>query len=103
MSNLNDSEKKGLVSLMERVKEGGIVVTVGDKCKKICVSSLESYLKQGRMHTSKDKEIKREEAEGCQRILTACARGLVNIFGIGKGGFNQAAQTVWDNMLGHFW
>ena len=55
--NLNPNEKKGLKSLLKRVKDDEIVITPTDKSGRFAVLSLEQYVKAGNKHTDKDELI----------------------------------------------
>ena len=55
--NLSNNEKKGLKSLLKRVKNDEIVITPTDKSGRFAVLSLEQYVKAGNKHTDKDESI----------------------------------------------
>ena len=55
--NLNPNEKKGLKSLLKRVKDDEIVITPTDKSGRFALLSLEQYVKAGNKHTDKDELI----------------------------------------------
>ena len=83
---------------MERVKCKEIVVGISDKCKKLCVSSIEAYVAQGQVHIGNDKEVCRKEVEEIQRKMNGTSKALANIFGVGTDGSEQAAKRTWSNL-----
>ena len=83
-SNLSEQEKRGLKKLLKRVKDKEIVVNVTDKSGKLCVTSMESYIRQGNKHINGDREVSWEEIVTIQRRVTAHARVIVKIFNIGE-------------------
>ena len=95
--NLSNAEMDGFKSLLKRVKEGTIVVTETDKGKTMVVSTIESYEEQGKEHTCKDTEVNWEQVEERQRDLTASARALCKIFGVGTHHGDKNTQRCWDN------
>ena len=79
------------------MKEEIIVVTETDKSKALVVSTIESYEMKGKEHTAKDKEVNWEEVQTKQRDLTASARALCKIFGVGLHHGDKNVQRCWDN------
>ena len=53
--NLTASEKRGLRKLTRRVKAGEIVITETDKSGKLCICSMDAYIKMGDVHAEKDR------------------------------------------------
>ena len=66
-SNLTESEKRGLKSLVKRVSEGEITVIQTDKSSKLCIMNRTDYEKLGQVHVSKDKVIDMEEVKRRER------------------------------------
>ena len=98
VNNLNESEQRGLRSLLKRVMDKEIVINSSDKGKRLVVSTLKSYEEQGKVHTSKDKETNLKEVLLMQRKLTSHSRALCNAFGAGKNHGDRNSQRVWDNV-----
>ena len=69
-----------------------IVIMEADKGKELCVSSWESYVRQGAVHTANDRVITRDEAEGIQKYCNGQALSWANILKVGanKGEKNAA-------------
>ena len=82
---------------MKRIKEGEIIIQVGYKCKKLCVSSVESYRQLGNQHTKQAKKVGWLEVGKSQRRLTCTGRAVCNIFKVGGNGTEDAADRVMDN------
>ena len=59
--NLTPEEKDGLRSLQKRIKNHEIVVLKTDKSGKLCVVSMEEYIRMGEEHTGRDVKIDRRE------------------------------------------
>ena len=55
--NLSKDEKKGLDSLIKRVRGNEIMITPTDKSGRLAVMTYNQYLDSGRSHTSKDDKI----------------------------------------------
>ena len=83
-SNLSGKEKRGLRSLLKRIKAGEIVVNVTDKSSKLSINSFESFLNQGNKHVKEDREIGWKEVAMMQKRVSSHARVLVKIFNIGQ-------------------
>ena len=87
--------QRGIKKLQRRVKEGEIVVRTTDKSKKLCISSYESYTRQGRVHVGEDREVSEEEIRNIQKKVNTTSRALVKIFRVGEGrGGNNAERTT---------
>ena len=50
-------EKAGMKSLIKRRNNGEIVITLGDKFKRLYISSVQSYREQGVVHTKMAKKV----------------------------------------------
>ena len=81
-SNITPNMAAGIKSLRKRIKESEIVIVESDKGKVTTVSSFESYMRQGHLHTAPDKIITLEEARQCQINNNNIARVLGNVFNI---------------------
>ena len=103
--NLSESEKRGLKKLKKRSDEGELVIGTTDKSGKLCVSSMESYIRQGQKHVGSDRAVDWEEIFQIQRRMSNHARALVKIFSIGeshgidnvrrvKGAYQQECDTI---------
>ena len=62
-SNLNEEQQQGLKSLLTRIKNKEIVVLKTDKSGKLCVATMEEYVKMGQKHTRKDRIVYRREIQ----------------------------------------
>ena len=51
-TNLSASQKRGLISLVRRVKSGELVIVVTDKTSKFTILTMEDYLASGMVHAS---------------------------------------------------
>ena len=83
-SNLNSQERRGLKKLLKMVQEGKIVVGVTDKSGKLCVSSFESFMRQGKKHVKEDREIGWKEVNEIQKRLSSHTRVIAKVFNIGQ-------------------
>ena len=95
-SNLTSKEKRGLKSLLKRIQEGEIVVNVTDKSSKLCVNSMESYIRQGQEHVKNDRAIEWEEVEIMQRRVSSHAKVIVKIFNVGQAWGERNEKRVRD-------
>ena len=68
-NNLNAAERIGLTKIQKRIKAGEVTVLPSDKGKTFTISSLESYSRQGDMHTTADRMITELEVEQIQSRL----------------------------------
>ena len=68
-SNLSDQQKRGLHSILKRVRAEEILIMKTDKSGKFCVASRADYLEMGHVHTAKDRKIKREEVIEIEKII----------------------------------
>ena len=70
----------------KRRNAGEIVITVGDKCKRLSVSSMKSYREQGLVHTKLSVKCGWEEIRQSQRRVTVVSRNFSNVVQIGSNG-----------------
>ena len=85
-NNLSKKEKVGMKSLIKRRNAGEIVITVGDKYKRLSVSSMASYREQGLVHTKSSIKCGWNEIRPRQRRVTAVSRSFSNVVQIGSNG-----------------
>jgi len=73
------------------VKDGTVVVKSSDKGNNITISDMESYMRQGEVHTKADRVITDHDVIYIQKRLNNHSKALCNIFNIGisHGGNNQ--------------
>ena len=72
-----------------------MVIRTTDKSKRLCISTYESYVRQGQIHTGTDREVGEEEIRAIQKRVTTTARALVKIFRVGEGiGGNNSERTM---------
>ena len=83
-NNLSTEERVGLASLKRRVKSGELTILPSDKGNKFTVSSIESYERQGDIHTTNDRLISEMELDQIQARMNNLSRGLAKITGIGS-------------------
>ena len=97
--------KRGLKKLKKRADAGEIVIGTTDKSGKLCVSSFDSYVRQGRKHVGEDRAVDWPEIYSIRRRMTCHARALVQIFNIGeshgsdnerrvRGAYQQDCDTI---------
>ena len=70
-SNLSKAEMEGLKSLEKRIKKREIIVIKTDKSSRFAVCNEAAYLRMGRVHTSKDRVVEREELIKIEKILNS--------------------------------
>ena len=99
-SNISPAVSRGILKLRKRIAEGEIVVIESDKGKTVTVSSMDSYLRQGQAHTANDDVITINEVKTSQRLNTATARMLGNVFAVGSGLGPAARLRVMANLGG---
>ena len=68
-SNLTEEQQQGLKSLKTRIKNKEIVVLKTDKSGKLCVATMEDYIKMGQKHTNKDKLVYRREIQEIEKNI----------------------------------
>lgn len=68
-SNLSEEERKGLRSILKRIREGEILVMKTDKSGKFCIVSQADYIKMGEVHTKNDKKISRDNVIQIEKAL----------------------------------
>ena len=83
MSNLSDSEMRGLKSLLKRIKNQELLILKTDKSGQFCVVSWSDYLEMGKVHTDKDMQVSRAEIIEIEKILNGHAVTWTKIFAVG--------------------
>ena len=68
-SNLTEEQQAGLKSLKKRIEEKEIVVLKTDKSTKLCVATMEEYIKMGQKHTKNDKQVYRREIQEIEKNI----------------------------------
>ena len=69
--------------LIKRRDAGEIVITVGDRDKRLCVSSVKSYREQGAAHIRGAKKVWWPEIRPAQKLTNAVARNFSNVIFVG--------------------
>ena len=82
-SNLTEDERSGLKSLQKRISNRELIIMKTDKSTKFAVTTEQEYLKMGQEHTSKDREITRQEIIEIEEKLNGHNRAWVQIWGSG--------------------
>ena len=103
VGNLSKAEKSGLTSLMQRVAKEEIVVLQSDKCKQLCIASMEKYIEMGSEHIGADKQVNWKEIKETQANLNGSSRAFFNIFNVGSNGSEQASKRVCSNITSSSW
>ena len=67
-TNLTCSQKKGLISLVRRVKSGEVIIVETDKTGKFAILTMEDYMAAGMVHASKDEEVTEDFVKNNQRV-----------------------------------
>ena len=83
-SNLTEEERRGLKSLMKRVKEEEIVIVKTDKSGKLSVTNRDKYLEMGQVHVGGDKKVNREKIRETDKILNEHSSSWCSIWGTGR-------------------
>ena len=90
-SNLKEDEKRGLKSMVGRIKEGEVVCCVTDKSGRWACETQESY-KEACMEELKDAErtpeVSKEEHEKGEKELNSHAAALLRMMGMREGNGN---------------
>ena len=89
-TNLTYSQKKGLVSLVRRVKSGEVIIVETDKTGQFAILTMEEYMAAGVVHTSKDGEVTEEFVKNNQRVLNRHCSLCLKIFNVGQDWMHQA-------------
>ena len=97
--NLTPDEVQGTNSFNERTKAGEIVISTTDKSNLTTISSHESYIAQGTLHTQKDRLASWEEFHEAKNLVLCHTLALTNVFKIGSGQSQNEEQRVRLNMM----
>ena len=82
--NITKSERRGLISLQKRVKEGEIVICQTDKSGRLAVLTQEQYRASGEQHLKNTTEVDLGFAETNQSILNGNVEWWAGILNIGE-------------------
>ena len=74
------------------------MIVQADKGNRFVVSTLESFERQGDVHTLKDRKITQDEKEQTQSRMNNVARSLSKIFNLGKNWGDKNSTRCWNNM-----
>ena len=96
-TNLTLNQVLGLRTLSRKVAKLEIIITEADKGKKFVAMDEETYLKMARDHT--DKDVVTTPAEVCdsQHVLSATARSIGAVLGLGKSQSRGSHQRCMEN------
>ena len=89
--NLTKKQKVGLAKLKKRIKDGEIVVLQTDKSGKLCITTLENYIKMGEEHTRGDKKVDAKKIEEIEREVNGHTSMWNKILNLGKD-WNQEGR-----------
>jgi hypothetical protein len=94
-TNLTPEQARGLKKLIKRRDAGEIVITVGDKDKKLSVSTVESYRQQGEVHIkgAKAKEVWWPEIREAQKLTDSVSRMFSNVVFVGGNLSENSAEV----------
>ena len=73
------------------------MITVGDKDKKLSISTVESYRQQGAVHLKGTKEVWWPEIRAAQKLTDSVARMFSNIVFIGGNLSENSAKRTFEN------
>ena len=82
--NLTKEEIIGMKKLKKRKKEGRTVVVTSDKGKKMTISTIECYERQGRKQIKDDRKVEEKEKKKDVRGLDELGRQVAEIFKVGE-------------------
>ena len=82
--NLTKSERRGINKLKKRVDAQEVVILQTDKSGKLCMMSLEMYLRIGEPHVKNDPIVDWEEVKDAQELMKAHLKMLKKIFSTGS-------------------
>ena len=82
-SNMTSQEKKGLESLVQRMKKENLIIMKTDKSGKLCVTSEEAYKEMGKVHVEGDPIINREKIRELDRIMNDHSTAWCSMWGTG--------------------
>ena len=89
-TNLSKNQKRGLISLVRRIKSGELIIIQTDKTGKFAILTMEDYLAAGMVHASKDEEVTEDFVKSNQRVLNGHCSLWLKIFNVGQDWMHQA-------------
>ena len=98
VSNLSQSQLKGLKSLRKRVGDGELVIVPTDKSGNLAVMSQSTYLAAGLKHTKNDIEVGWEVIKESQKELNGHVSMLIKFFKIGS--YWEHGPRIRETMMG---
>ena len=84
-SNLTEQERKGMISLMGRIKKENLIVMRTDKSGKLCVTSEDKYKEMGKVHVEGDIPIGREKIRETDKVMNEHSSAGCGIWSTGSG------------------
>ena len=72
-----------MTSLQKRIKAGEVIVMRTDKSSKLAITDVETYLKLGAKHISKDQEITMKEVAGMEKDVNGHTAMFIKMTGMG--------------------
>ena len=97
-SNLSVNQQIALKSLSKKVAKVEVIILQADKGKKFVVVDESTYLDMAHDHLSRDVQSNPGEVAASQRVLSATARALGNILGLGRAQSDHAYARCMDNL-----
>ena len=97
MSNLSPNQMVGLKTLSRKVSKLEAIVLQADKGKQFVVVDQATYLQMAEDHISKDVRTTPSEVAYSQRVLSATAKAVGNILGLGRAHSDAAYARSIDN------
>ena len=82
--NLTRKEKRGLVKIKKRVKDGELVVVKTDKSGKLMVLSKDEYLRTGIIGIGDDEKVNREDVKRIEKQINSHSRFWIKITKLGE-------------------
>ena len=83
-TNLMPEEKRGLESLLKRIKKENLIIMKTDKSGKMSVTTEEKYREMGQVHIGEDKKINREKIRELDKTMNEHSRAWCNMWNTGK-------------------
>ena len=83
-SNLDAGEKRGLKSLMKRIKTDDLVIVKTDKSGKMSATDRDTYIKMGMEHVKGDKIVSRARIKEVDKIMNEHCMAWCGIWGTGQ-------------------
>ena len=97
MSNLTEEQEKGLKTLKKKTQNEEIVILKTDKSGKLCLATVEEYIRMGNEHAGKDAPIGRKEIEEMENQINGHSIAWVKMHGTGAN--NGHRNRVIDSKI----